>query len=554
MLFWLLATDTMKKMCSSSFSKGAVVILIWVGLLRACIPLLTMSAHNTSERIEKITHFVHLGFVLSIYIVLPFLGLLADVKFSRYKFAVISALLSLTGSVVTMVRILLEVGSFEFSESCDVCDNVVNGLSFIDEPLNQIATKSFWLSTILFGLDQLESAGTEQLSSFIWWYYWVMQLDGLINSTTGCSSPYIPHAMFIISGIHTSCVLVIVVSSCALKRWFIIYQRTSNPLLLVARVLNYARKHKYPTNRSALTYWLNDYPPRIDNGKSKYGGPFTEEQVENVKTFFRLLPVLFCTQMVFIPAMPLGRFHQVINGTQQNFDDCLIGSTYFVNYCIALILIPCRMVLIKVSCCKFKFCSTLLKQIGIGILLSMTAKSIFIGFDYYATVTNNNTYCLFTDDANSTDVDYFPIDYHLILIPNVINGLGALLIILTSMEFIVSQTPLEMRGFYLGIMFATRSIYEQVGWYLIKPFQQSPWLWPSCEFYVFILNTLIMVACLLIFIPLSYWYKLRKRDEIFNYHIVAEDFYENDFNRRDQHQCDTFGDWPVVQEHIVTTK
>ena len=105
-----------------------------------------------------------------------------------------------------------------------------------------------------------------------------------------------------------------------------------------------------------------------------------------------------------------------------------------------------------------------------------------------------------------------------------------------------------MRGLYLGIMFATQSVYEQVGWYLIKPFQQSPWLWPSCEFYFFLLNTLIMVACLLIFIPLSYWYKLRNRDDIFNYHIAAEDFYENDFNRRDQHNYDTFDDWPVVQE------
>ena len=116
-----------------------------------------------------------------------------------------------------------------------------------------------------------------------------------------------------------------------------------------------------------------------------------------------------------------------------------------------------------------------------------------------------------------------------------INGLGALLIIPTSMEFIVAQAPLEMRGLYLGMMFATQSIYDKLGWYLIKPFQQSPWLLPSCEFYVFLLNTLIMVACLLIFIPLSYWYKLRNRDDIFNYHIVAEDFYENDFNRREQY-------------------
>ena len=326
-------------LCPSSFSKSAAVILIWGGLLRACFPLLTNSAHSLPDRIDNITHFIHTGLLWSFYILLPFLGLLADVKFSRYKFAVISSVLSLIASVITMVRILLEVGSFEFSKSCNVCENIANGLSFIDNPLNQIATISFWLSTILLGLDQLESAGTEQLSFFVWWYYWVMQLDGLINSTTGCSSPYIPHAIFIISCIHTSCVLVIVVSSCASKKWFIIYQRTTNPILLVARVLNYARKHKYPTNRSAFTYWLNDYPPRIDNGKSKYGGPFTEEQVENVKTFFRLLPVLFCIQMIFIPATPLGRFHQVINDTQQNYDDCLLGSTYFVSFYIALTIV-----------------------------------------------------------------------------------------------------------------------------------------------------------------------------------------------------------------------
>ena len=118
------------------------------------------------------------------------------------------------------------------------------------------------------------------------------------------------------------------------------------------------------------------------------------------------------------------------------------------------------MALIRVSCHRFRCCSTLLRQIVIGILLSITDKSVFIGFDYYAKVTNNNnnnTYCLFTNDANSTDVvDYLiPVYYHLILIPNVINGLAELLIIPTSIEFIVAQVPLEMGGFYLGMMFAT---------------------------------------------------------------------------------------------------
>ena len=41
----------------------------------------------------------------------------------------------------------------------------------------------------------------------------------------------------------------------------------SNPIKYIAKVLNYARKHKYPEQRSALTYWEEDYPLRIDLGK-----------------------------------------------------------------------------------------------------------------------------------------------------------------------------------------------------------------------------------------------------------------------------------------------
>ena len=57
----------------------------------------------------------------------------------------------------------------------------------------------------------------------------------------------------------------------------------SNPMKLIVQVLNYAPKHKDPEQRSALTYWEEDYPTSLDIGKDKYGGPFKFEQVENVK-------------------------------------------------------------------------------------------------------------------------------------------------------------------------------------------------------------------------------------------------------------------------------
>ena len=35
-------------------------------------------------------------------------------------------------------------------------------------------------------------------------------------------------------------------------------------------------------------YWEEDYPSRLDLGKKKYGGPFSEEEVEDVKIVLRI--------------------------------------------------------------------------------------------------------------------------------------------------------------------------------------------------------------------------------------------------------------------------
>ena len=67
-----------------------------------------------------------------------------------------------------------------------------------------------------------------------------------------------------------------------------------NNVFTFVEVLNYAWKYNYPRNRSALNYWEKEYPSRIDLGKEKYGGPFSEEEVENVKTVVHLILIMIC--------------------------------------------------------------------------------------------------------------------------------------------------------------------------------------------------------------------------------------------------------------------
>ena len=69
---------------------------------------------------------------------------------------------------------------------------------------------------------------------------------------------------------------------------------------MVYQVLKYAWKTKHLVNRSAFTHWENKTPSRIDLGKQKNGGPFTEEEVEDTKTFWRILYCYCCQYLVYL--------------------------------------------------------------------------------------------------------------------------------------------------------------------------------------------------------------------------------------------------------------
>ena len=51
--------------------------------------------------------------------------------------------------------------------------------------------------------------------------------------------------------------------------------------------------------RSAFTYCEDEIPTGLDLGKEKYGGPFSTEQVEDVKVFYGILKVLFSFGAMF---------------------------------------------------------------------------------------------------------------------------------------------------------------------------------------------------------------------------------------------------------------
>ena len=86
---------------------------------------------------------------------------------------------------------------------------------------------------------------------------------------------------------------------CCKHQWFNVYHTEFNLYKLIYQVTNFAVKHNYPLHRSAFTFCESTIPTRLDFGKERYGGPFTTEQIEDVKTFLKILCLLLALGPIF---------------------------------------------------------------------------------------------------------------------------------------------------------------------------------------------------------------------------------------------------------------
>ena len=69
-------------------------------------------------------------------------------------------------------------------------------------------------------------------------------------------------------------------------------EKISHPLLLVYRVLKYAATVKRPMERTAFSYDGRPEPSRIDLAMVTHRGIYRDEEVEDVKTFLRIVVFL----------------------------------------------------------------------------------------------------------------------------------------------------------------------------------------------------------------------------------------------------------------------
>ena len=267
-------TSTKKSHCQPTYqlrkltNKGAILIIIWNFLL-ASVP---------HYQIVYVPRGLKISLIAWVF-TMPFAGWLADTRFGRYNVIYWSMWIMWIASILVAVNSIVE----------QFVPGHHNTFHIISQILAFILVAGFGAyqaNAIQFGLDQLQDASTTEIIAFISWYCWSYFSSRVVTKITRvCMKEEYQLFGCLLVCISTT---IAIISSLTCHRFLIKEPVTRNPLQLVYKIIRYAIRNKHPRHRSAFTYCEDELPSRIDFGKTKYGGPFTTEQVEDVKTFLRL--------------------------------------------------------------------------------------------------------------------------------------------------------------------------------------------------------------------------------------------------------------------------
>ena len=504
-----------------------------------------------------------------LYLLYPLCGWIAELCSKSFKTIQASFVLIFLGSVASCLG-----GSLKVSTPLQKPDPELKSfplytfLGGINVLMCLVGLGMYESNAIQFGMDQMIEASSEQLSSYIHWYFWCVHLGPIAmyyimvtyyyfvsncgqhvteGTVFGYALYYLGWIVLFTSVIQLILSVVGIISTVYYKRKYHIEQISRNALSTIFKVLQYSYQHKYPERRSAFTYWENDIPSRINLGKEKYGGPFTYEQVEDVKTVFRLLLLM----------VSVFGFH--LSGDGYSFSSYLIKSVgcptfvpfvmftvnpFHIQGFIVLVGIPCYQFFLK----KYRFVNwfTLLKRIWIGLLLCLVNEALQC---FYSTAMQENDFtcsnlnltsasyqlqCLVANvkTNNGSACTYFcstpPVSsliVNLSFIVPLIRGVSFVLVFLSMIEFICAQSPNAMKGVLIGV------------WYLMLSFKF--FVISNLDMYPELLNVntwsaydgvkgLGIFVSIVLFSVASRTYNYRKRNETVNEQLIIEEVYERE--------------------------
>ncbi len=440
----------------------------------------------------------------------PLAGWLADAHYGNLKVFKLGVIVIFFVAVLVCICLLLQPEILKVKYLSVVFANVVYALTII-------GSCACFVTGLQLGLDQMPDASSNNITCYVNWFvfsvcfgiwtsecFWFIleQCSGIVDSSKRGQ-------IFSILPVIWMSILCCTMFLLAPK-WLTIEPKSPQSFKTIYQVLKFAWKHKSPLNRSALTYWEEDVPSRVDLGKSRYGGPFTTEQVENVKTVFKILVIHTPFIISAIAVLSLPPYFDFNAKSFPNVGYCASGVVYVFTWsptwCAMIAILFTEFVVYPVV--KMEPPS-LLKRVGIVLFFILLGSIALFVAQVVSYVTN-------------VDLGI----WHTVAYSVYIGIIELYLLISITIQFMCAQAPYNMRGLLSGYSICMHFLSFGVGGLLYRvivlifqglDYQQVV----NASAGVVLGGVGFVLHCVL-----AHWYKRRVRDEDYQAHSVVEEVYD----------------------------
>ena len=420
--------------------------------------------------------FYSLSFVFS-----PIFGVLADRYIGRYK-------------IISFGMITLFVSSCAFILFFLTTHHIHVGIETEPYTIGFSIIITFYvigLSSLLplllpYGVDQMEGASEQSLKSYFTWFFGVLNLSAFFSylyyvgftDVQGISLYHIDkknlnHIVYILitgSLVGTFAVFIAIVLHKFLieTKRLIAYSPSGDPLGMIWRItLGAFRKYslrKQPSVVRQMQYFEGSQK-LLDFAKTDDLNTF--EHVENVKTFFRIIPLLLALIPYFaVTTISTGSYIEQNIYLFDRFEDATVIPQLIDPLTIIILVLIFEFNPVKK---RFKF-SSILQRVYIGVLFALASLICSTIVEFISTFVNNPlptdhttpliniTSPLLHPDRTVDNVKLllFKITFQ---IPQfLLMGISEFLAVIGTFEFIYAQSPQEMKCFIYGLFQCIRGL------------------------------------------------------------------------------------------------
>ncbi len=475
----------------------------------------------------------------TIAILSPLAGYLADIKYGQYKVLKVS-----TQFMIVFEFFILLFWIFISSIANTKDYKLLMLVSFLlISIIGYLAGRVLFITNIVqFGIEQLRDDPTfksdfylvmvllaDQLTELVIKVYkslfdlrWIVQ-NNIIFMSNGS---IVAFDVCFSASVVFSVIILFLVEKYSSK--FQHHNTKGNPYKLVYGVMSFAIKHKKPIRRSAFTYCDDERPSRLDFGKQRYGGPFTTEQVEDVKVMINIVKVLIAVCPYFLleftgnTVLAQYRHHKELYNS--NFLHRMILENATLSSFIVTIFILLFFLIIRPFICNYTV--SILKRIGASLIIGIFMQLIMI---VCGIISRDKHYSL-RDSClivNISTIDNLNVTIPEFLLPTLLQvclAFSQMLFYIAVWQFICCQSPRYMKGLLFGLYYFSRAVLRLISTILLH-FSLSKKFSFGCAFHYLIIYFIIGVITLILFMITAHRYRYRKREDICNVYQYAEDYY-----------------------------